>query len=242
MSWSHQYRSRIYNAWQRSARARPRRGGAGQLRTRPEVNRSWPRRSPKGEALLAMGRYAEAMQIFDGVLAANQGRRDARQRGIARIALGRLADANGDWRSQRAAAAGELGGTGLRGDAPEQSAWPSEFGLASAKEPRNLYWALYRLTAARLAGVPVDPVVFAGDDRWPALLLAFDAGRITEETLLGQANSPGRQAEARFQMGVRAAGGNPAAARRHWREVVDNGAPALIEYAAASNELARLGS
>ena len=37
-------------------------------------------------------------------------------------------------------------------------------------------------------------------------------------------------------------GGNPAAARRHWQEVVDHGAPALIEYGAASNELARLAS
>jgi hypothetical protein len=41
---------------------------------------------------------------------------------------------------------------------------------------------------------------------------------------------------------VLALGGNPAAARRHWREVVDRGAPALIEYGAASNELARLGA
>jgi hypothetical protein len=165
-------------------------------------------------------------------------------RGIAHIALGRLADANDDWRRQldllpqtnsaaRACVAMRQGNHAVAFH---------EFGLASAKEPRNPYWALYRQTAARLVGAPVEPVVFAGDDRWSAMLLAFDAGRITEQTLLGQANSLGRHAEARFQMGVLAAGDNPAAARRHWREVVENGAPALIEYAAASNELARLGS
>jgi hypothetical protein len=43
-------------------------------------------------------------------------------------------------------------------------------------------------------------------------------------------------------LGVLALAGNPAAARRHWGEVVERGAPALIEYAAARNELARLGS
>jgi hypothetical protein len=60
--------------------------------------------------------------------------------------------------------------------------------------------------------------------------------------LLDRANSPTRHAEARFQMGVLAVDGNPAAARRYWREVVDQGPPALIEFAAASNELARLGA
>ena len=74
------------------------------------------------------------------------------------------------------------------------------------------------------------------------LLLAFRAGQATEEALLNRANSPARHAEVRFQMGVLAVDGNPAAARRHWREVVDQGAPALIEFAAASNELARLGA
>jgi hypothetical protein len=43
-------------------------------------------------------------------------------------------------------------------------------------------------------------------------------------------------------LGVVALAGNPAAARRYWAELVEQGAPALIEYAAARNELARLGS
>jgi hypothetical protein len=60
--------------------------------------------------------------------------------------------------------------------------------------------------------------------------------------MLAQADTPGRRTEAVFQLGVVALADNPAAARRHWGEVVERGAPALIEYAAARNELARLGS
>jgi tetratricopeptide (TPR) repeat protein len=199
----------------------------------------------KGEALSALGRYEEAIQIFDGVLAANP--RDGEtlnSRGIARIALGRLADANDDWRRQfellpqtssaaRACVAMRMG---------NYSAAFNEFGLAVAKEPKNPYWLLYRLTAARLAGAPAEPVTLADDDRWPTLLMAFQAGQATEEALFDRANSPSRHAEARFQMGVLAVAANPAAARRYWREVLDHAAPALIEVAAASNELARLGA
>jgi tetratricopeptide (TPR) repeat protein len=199
----------------------------------------------KGEALSALGRYEEAIQVFDGVLAANPKDGDTlNARGIARAALGRLAEANDDWRQQfdllprtssaaRACVAMRLG---------NYSAAFNEFGLAVAKEPRNSYWLLYRLTAARLAGAPAEPVTLPADDRWPTLLLAFRIGQMTEEALLNRANAPARHAEARFQMGVLAVDGNPAAARRYWREVVDQGPPALIEFAAASNELARLGA
>lgn len=199
----------------------------------------------KGEALSALGRYEEAIQVFDGVLSANPKDGDTlNARGIARAALGRLAEANDDWRHQfdllpqtnsaaRACVAMRMG---------NYSAAFNEFGLAAAKEPRNTYWLIYRLTAARLAGAPAEPVTRPADDRWPTLLLAFRTGQVTEEALLDRANSPARHAEARFQMGVLAVDGNPAAARRYWREVVDQGPPALIEFAAAANELARLGS
>ncbi len=199
----------------------------------------------KGEALSALGRYEEAIQIFDGVLAANPKDGDTlNARGIARAALGRLAEANDDWRQQldllpqtssaaRACVAMRMA---------NYSAAFNEFGVAVAKEPTNAYWLLYRLTAARLAGAPTEPVTLPADDRWPALLLAYRTGQATEEALLNRASSPARHAEARFQMGVLAVDGNPAAARRYWRDVVDQGPPALIEFAAASNELARLGA
>jgi tetratricopeptide (TPR) repeat protein len=199
----------------------------------------------KGEALSTLGRYEEAIQIFDGVLAANPKDGDTlNARGIARAALGRLAEANDDWRHQF----GLLAQTSSAARAcvamrmANYSAAFNEFGLAIAKEPANPYWLLYRLTAARLAGAPTESVTLPADDRWPTLLLAFRTGQVTEEALLNRANSPARHAEARFQMGVLSVDGNPAAARRYWREVVDQGPAALIEFAAASNELARLGA
>jgi tetratricopeptide (TPR) repeat protein len=199
----------------------------------------------KGEALSALGRYEEAIQIFDGVLAAHPKDGDTlNARGIARAALGRLADANDDWRRQfdllPQTSAAARACVAMR--MANYSAAFNEFGLAIAKEPNNSYWLLYRLAAARLAGAPTEPVTLPADDGWSTLLLAFRIGQATEEALLNRANSPARHAEARFQMGVLAIDGNPAAARRYWREVVDQGPPALIEFAAASNELARLGA
>ena len=199
----------------------------------------------KGEALLALGRYEEAIQIFDGVLAAVPTDADTlNSRGIARLAAGRLAEANDDWRRQlellpqarssaRACVAMRQGNYGVAF---------GEFDLARAKEPGNPYWLLYRLTAGRLAGVPIGPVAAPAGGRWPAVLIAFHAGQVTEEALLTQADTACRRAEALFQFGVQAVASNPAAARRHWQAVIDRGSPALIEYAAASNELARLGS
>ena len=199
----------------------------------------------KGEALLALGRHEEAIQIFDAILAANpKDSETLNSRGIARAALGRLAEANDDWRRQleglpqtssaaRACVAMRQG---------NYSVAFHEFELARVKEPANLYWLLYRLTAGRLAGVRGGVDASHAGTGWPATLVAFHFGHVTEEALLGQASSRARMAEARFQIGAAAVAGNPAAARRHWREVVDNGAPSMIEYGAASNELARLGS
>jgi Flp pilus assembly protein TadD len=199
----------------------------------------------KGEALLALRRYEEAIQLFDGVLGANpKDGETLNSRGIAHAALGQLAAANADWRQQldllpqsssaaRACVAMRQGNYAMAFH---------EFGLACAKEPSNPYWTLYRSTAARLAGAPAEPEAVLAGDRWPARLIAFQAGQLAEEALLQQASTAARLAEAQFQMGVLALGGNPPAARRCWQEVVDRGTPALIEYGAASNELARLAS
>lgn len=200
----------------------------------------------KGEALLGLGRYQEAAQLFDGVLAASPSDTETlNSRGIARAAMGRLAEANDDWRRQlelmpptKAAARGCVA---MRQG--NHAAAFHEFELARAKDPANLYWQLYRLTAARLAGVQAAPLTVADvGEHWPSVLIALHAGAADEEAVLKKADSRCRNVEARFQLGVVALGANPAAARRHWQAVVEAGAVTLIEHAAASNELARLGS
>lgn len=199
----------------------------------------------KGEALAALGRYDEAIQVFDGVLGArpNDGE-TLNSRGIARMALGRIAEANDDWRRQfellpptQPAARGCVA---LRHG--NYGAAFHEFGLARAKEPRQPYWLLYRLAAGRLAGVSPEPFTVPAGNEWLSAVIALYAGQATEEGLLGRANSLGRRTEALFHIGVVALGANPAVARRHWREIGDRGPPAMIEYAAARNELARLGA
>jgi tetratricopeptide (TPR) repeat protein len=199
----------------------------------------------KGEALSALGRYAEATQAFDSVLAAFSADVETLNgRGIARMALGKVAEANGDWRRQLEllpqAQSSARACVAMR-QADYEAAFHS-FGLALAKEPANAYWLLYRLTAGRLTGAPRDPLAIPPGAPWPAPLLALHAGQATEEDALARADTPCRRAETLFQLGALALAGNPAAARRHLEEVVERAAPALIEYAAARNELARLGS
>jgi len=199
----------------------------------------------KGEALSAAGRYEEAIKAFDTVLAAFPADGETlNARGIARMALGKLAEANDDWRRQldllpQAQSAARACVAMRQGN--YEAAFHS-FALALAKEPANAYWLLYRLTAGRLTGAPSDPIVIPADRQWPAPLLAFCAGQATEEDVVAQADTACRRTEALFQLGAVALAGNPATARRHWEKLVESGAPALIEYAAARNELARLGS
>jgi len=199
----------------------------------------------KGEALSALGRYAEAIALFDGVLASNpKDVETLNARGIARLASGRLAEANEDWQAQLnllpASSSAARGCVAMR--LGNHSVAYAEFEVARTKEPDNGYWPLYRLAAGRLAGMVIDAPAVPGDGRWTSLLLGYLAGQVGEDSLLEQAISGDRQAEARFQMGVAAAATNPAVARRHWKDVVERGHPALIEVAAASNALARLGS
>ena len=199
----------------------------------------------KGEALSAMGRYEEAVQAFDRVLTAFPSDAETlNARGIALMAVGRMADANADWRRQ------------LELLPPGQSATRAcvamrqanyevafkEFGLALAKEPANAYWQLYRMTAGRLIGASLDQIKLPVERHWPFPLLALRAGQATEQDVLAQGDTPNRRAEALFQLGVLALAGNPGAARGYWAEIAERGAPMLIEYAAARNELARLGS
>ena len=102
----------------------------------------------------------------------------------------------------------------------------------------NPYWPLYRLTAQRRLG-RLSNIEAPADGAWPMPVVAFHAGKIDETALLASADTAARRAEAAFQLGVAAAADRPAEARRWWGEVVERGAPGMIEYAAARNELAR---
>ena len=198
----------------------------------------------KGEALSAMGRYEEAIAAFDSALAIQP--KDAERlngRAIARMALGRVEEANADWRHQfellplehapaRAYVALRM--------ADYKAALP-EIERALAKEPTDPYWRLYRLTALRRLGTSADPIEAPAGDAWPWPLVALHAGRMSEDEVLRRADTDGRRTEAAFQLAVVPSARDRRAVERHWKEVVERGTPALIEYAAARNELSRLG-
>lgn len=183
----------------------------------------------KGEALLAMGRYREAIQAFDAALAANA--RDVESlsaRAIAHMALGRIKKADDDWHRQlellpvdqpaaRACVALRL--------ADYEAALP-EFERAIAKEPAEPYWTLYRLTALKRLGRPIAGTELSPGEAWPACLIALHLGKATAEQVLAKADTRDRRAEAAFQLG-------------QWKDVIEQGTPSMIEYAAARHELAR---
>ncbi len=198
----------------------------------------------KGEALVGMGRYDEAAELFDTVLAARPSDFDAlNSRGIARMALGRVIDANDDWKRQREIMKGRPAAnaySALRmADYEATLACLEQVPHRDKKDP---YWSLYVLSMSLRLRRGQPEVSARADDGWPGLLVAYLQGNATADEVLALADTPSRQGEAQFQFGVLASVRDPAVARRCWQCVVDVCPPTLVEYAAARNELARLGS
>ena len=198
----------------------------------------------KGEALVGMGRYDEAAELFDTVLAARPSDFDAlNSRGIARMALGRVTDANADWKRQRQIMKGRPAAnaySALR--MADYEAALAFLDQVAPSDKEDFYWGLYVLSMSlRLRREP-PTVLGRADDGWPGLLVAYLQGNATADEVLARADTPSRQGEAQFQFGVLASVRDPAVARRCWQCVVDVCPPTLVEYAAARNELARLGN
>jgi len=199
----------------------------------------------KAEALLMLGSFEKAAALFDSACAAQPQNADFLSgRAITRLALGRLNDADADWRrqfdllsSERASARACVA---LR-LADYEKALP-ELERALKKEPQDPYWQLYRMTALRRLGHPPVADILPHVDAWPAPLLSLHVKTPLAEDLLVQADNRQRKVEALFQLGVLALRGDPAEARRRFDEVVSNASPSMIEYAAARHELVRLGS
>jgi tetratricopeptide (TPR) repeat protein len=201
----------------------------------------------KAEALIMMGKYAEALSTIDAVLAARASDSEALScRAVALVALGRVDDANADLNRQIAllptSQAAARACVALRLAAYELAL--AELDVALARNPHDPYWRLYRATAQVRLGLPVDTgegPTDLGPDAWPAPLIALHAGRMTEAEVLSRADNDNRHAEALFQFATLAVSRDKQAAERYWRQIVDLSSPSLIEFAAARNELARLG-
>lgn len=198
----------------------------------------------KAEALSALGKYAAAIEELDKVIAANPKNSDAlNARGIAHLALGRLDQANADWRRQLELLAGR----------PSASAYVAlrladyELALPNLEtmvrnDRRDSYWELYLRTAQiRLGQAPTAAQSAAGSE-WVGSLLALQVGAASQDEVMARADTPGRRAEALFQLGVARHASDRSAARAYWQQVLDLGQPTLVEHAAARNELSRSAS
>jgi tetratricopeptide (TPR) repeat protein len=182
----------------------------------------------RGEALSLLGRYRQAVASFTVSLRHNPKAPETLSgRAVAHAAMGNIGKANADWRRQlallpeRQAAARACVALRL---ADWAAALP-KLERAIAANPDDPYWRLYRLTALRRLGRPVDGAEVP-EGAWPAPLFALLTGKTNPETVLAAATTEGRRIEALFQL------------ERH-KDVVETAPPALIEYAAARNELSR---
>ena len=111
------------------------------------------------------------------------------------------------------------------------------------KEPSDAYWSLYLHTAYRRLGRRSTTFDVQGRDKWPMPLFAVLRGSLPEDEVLRCADTPGRHAEALFQLGALAASqGDGARAAAFWQNIMAVASPSLIEYAAARNELHRIRS
>ena len=195
----------------------------------------------KAEALVVLGRHPDALELLDQVLAARP--RDAgalSTRGIVNMALGKIAEANADWRLQLEVARGRPAACAcLALRLADYEAAIPHLEAASQVDPRDPYWKLYLNTARIRTGQPAVAGAPA-QEGWPGALLGLQAGTVTEDAVLAQADTTGRRAEALFQLAVLKSATDPAAARSRWQEVVEQGPHDLVEYAAARNELARV--
>ena len=198
----------------------------------------------KGEALAALGRHAEALQALDRAVAAHPQDADALgSRAVVLLALGRLAEANADWLRQldvlpqerhdaRACVWLQLGRYEMALD---------ELAPAVERSRSDPYLRLYYLAAARRLRVPVQARSWAMET-WPGPLISLHEGKLGANEALGRADTPERRAEALFQLGICAFGSDCDEACRSWRRVVEMAGPDTIEYAAARQEIEKLGA
>jgi tetratricopeptide (TPR) repeat protein len=179
--------------------------------------------------LSLLGRYRQAVASFTVSLRHNPKAPETLSgRAVAHAAMGNIAKANADWRRQlallpeRQAAARACVLLRL---ADWAGALP-ELERAIEANPQDPYWQLYRLTALRRLGQLGNAAAAPADGPWPAPLFALLAGKTNPEMVLAAATTEGRRIEALFQL-------------ERYKDVVETSPPALIEYAAARNELSR---
>ena len=202
----------------------------------------------KGEALQALGNSRDALQVLDRAVAARPRDPEAfSSRAIVQLALGRLAEADADWRRQLELLPRE------RPDAracvllrlADYEAASRELERALERNPREPYLQLYFLTALRRLGRSAPPGVAATDasvEAWPGPLLALYGNPIRADEALQRADNPERRGEALFQLAVQAGDHDRDEAGRLWRQAAKIAAPDTIEHAAALHEIDRLRS
>jgi len=115
-------------------------------------------------------------------------------------------------------------------------------------ESMKVYSSLWVTDLMARAGQPIDPqaqqvLSSVQLGKWPAELAQWASGRLSEQELLQHADTPGKQAEANFYLGMaRLRAGDRAQAQSLWRKVLETQMLGYFEYEMAGIYLRKKGA
>ena len=136
-----------------------------------------------------------------------------------------------------------------RGETDESvNTYHRALGKVRLPESMKIYSSLWIQDLLARAGQPTDPMAEGAlqavqNGRWPAELALWASGKLSAEELLLRADTPGRQAEANFYLGMaRLRAGDAAQAQARWRKVLDTHMLGYFEYEMAGLYLRKKGA
>jgi tetratricopeptide (TPR) repeat protein len=121
-------------------------------------------------------------------------------------------------------------------------------GKVHLPENMKVYISLWVSDLLARAGQPPDPLAdgvlsSVEEGRWPADLARWASGRLSEKELLARADTPGKQAEINFYLGMaRLRAGDHNQAEERWRKVLDTQMLGYFEYEMAGLYLRQKGA
>jgi tetratricopeptide (TPR) repeat protein len=136
-----------------------------------------------------------------------------------------------------------------RGETDESlSTFHRALGRVRLPESMKIYASLWVRDLLQRSGQPTDPLAegvlsSVQNGRWPAELAQWASGRLSADELLARADTPGRQAEANFYLGMdRLRAGDAAQAQARWRKVLETQMLGYFEFEMAGLYLRKKGA
>lgn len=225
--------------------------GQGSLESKRQADETRERALRQFEQLidgnrLSASRVAEA-EVERAKLLYGRGEREQALEAFRRASD--LTPSDGESRAQGQAYIDILAFLVPRGELDEAiSTYHRALGRAHLPENMKVYASLWIQDLLARAGQPPDPLAAATlssvrGGKWPADLAQWANGKLSEQELLQHADTPGKQAEANFYLGMaRLREGDKAQAEARWRKVLETEMLGYFEYEMAGLFLRQKGA